>query len=92
MSTAVPDPSPDLLQRAATVRRSAMALGQCSDADRRAAVLAMADALETPERRLERIADLRGKGLHEEADRALAEFLRTMGPALEAALSKAEQR
>lgn len=37
---------------------------------------AMADALETPERRLERIADLRGKGLHEEADRALAEFRR----------------
>jgi glutamate-5-semialdehyde dehydrogenase len=46
MSTAVPDPSPDLLQRAATVRRSAMALGQCSDADRRTAVLAMADALD----------------------------------------------
>ena len=37
---------------------------------------AMADALETPERRLERIADLRVKGLHEEADRALAEFRR----------------
>ncbi len=37
---------------------------------------AMADALETPERRLERIADLRQKGLHDEADRALAEFRR----------------
>ena len=37
---------------------------------------AMADALETPERRLERIADLRVKGLHDEADRALAEFRR----------------
>jgi len=46
MSTPVPDPSPALLQRATSVRRSAMALGQCSDADRRAAVLAMADALE----------------------------------------------
>jgi glutamate-5-semialdehyde dehydrogenase len=45
-SPAVPDPSPDLLQRAAAVRRSAMALGQCSDQQRRAAVVAMADALE----------------------------------------------
>jgi glutamate-5-semialdehyde dehydrogenase len=45
-SPAVPDPSPDLLQRAAAVRRSAMALGQCSDQQRRAAVGAMADALE----------------------------------------------
>ncbi|NDC14804.1 MAG: glutamate-5-semialdehyde dehydrogenase [Synechococcaceae bacterium WB9_2_170] len=43
---AVPDPSPALLERAAAVRRSAMALGQCSDAERRQAVLAMADALE----------------------------------------------
>ena len=34
------------------------------------------EALETPERRLERIADLRAKGLHDEADRALAEFRR----------------
>ena len=36
----------------------------------------MADALETPQRRLERIADLRAKGLHDEADRQLAEFRR----------------
>jgi len=36
----------------------------------------MTQALETPERRLERIADLRAKGLHDEADRALAEFRR----------------
>jgi glutamate-5-semialdehyde dehydrogenase len=42
----VPDPSPELLQRAAGVRRAAMALGQLGDAERRAAVLAMADALE----------------------------------------------
>ena len=46
MSTSVPDPSPALLQRAAAVRRSAMALGQRADGDRRTAVLAMADALE----------------------------------------------
>lgn len=36
----------------------------------------MADSLDTPERRLERIADLRARGLHDEADRALAEFRR----------------
>ena len=42
----VPDPSPELLQRAAAVRRAAMALGQLTDAERRDAVLAMAAALE----------------------------------------------
>ncbi len=42
----VPDPTPDLLQRAAAVRRAAMALAQCSDAQRRQALLAMAEALE----------------------------------------------
>jgi len=36
----------------------------------------MSEALDTPERRLERIADLRAKGLHVEADRALGEFRR----------------
>ena len=41
----VPDPSPELLQRAAAVRRAAMALGQLSDGERREALLAMADAL-----------------------------------------------
>jgi glutamate-5-semialdehyde dehydrogenase len=45
-TSAVPDPSPDLLQRAAAVRRSAMALGQCSDQQRRQAVEAMAAALQ----------------------------------------------
>jgi len=45
-AVSVPDPSPELLQRAAAVRRAAMALGQCSDGERQAAVLAMADALE----------------------------------------------
>ncbi len=43
---AVPEPSADLLLRAAAVRRAAMALGQCSDAERCAAVQAMARALE----------------------------------------------
>ncbi len=36
----------------------------------------MADALDTPERRLERIAGLRLRGLHEDADRELTEFRR----------------
>ena len=42
----VPDPSSDLLQRAAAVRRAAMALGRLSDQQRRQAVQAMAAALE----------------------------------------------
>jgi len=42
----VPDPSPELLQRAAAVRRAAMALGRLSDHQRRQAVDAMAAALE----------------------------------------------
>ena len=46
LSVSVPDPTPELLQRAAAVRRAAMALGQCSDQERRQAVLAMADALD----------------------------------------------
>jgi glutamate-5-semialdehyde dehydrogenase len=45
-AVSVPDPSPELLQRAAAVRRSAMALAQLADAERQAAVLAMAAALE----------------------------------------------
>ena len=42
----VPEPGPELLQRAAAVRRSAMALGQLPDSQRREAVMAMAAALE----------------------------------------------
>ncbi len=42
---AVPDPSPELLQRATAVRRAAMDLGQRSDAERRHALEAMAEAL-----------------------------------------------
>jgi len=43
----VPDPSPELLQRAAGVRTAAMALGRIGNQQRREAVLAMAAALET---------------------------------------------
>ena len=42
----VPDPSPELLSRAAAVRRAAMALAQSSDGQRQAALQAMADALQ----------------------------------------------
>ncbi|MFM9088599.1 MAG: glutamate-5-semialdehyde dehydrogenase [Cyanobium sp.] len=41
-----PEPTAELLQRAAALRRGAMALAQRSDGERRAAVEAMADALE----------------------------------------------
>jgi hypothetical protein len=41
---------------------------------KRAEVGAAAPAAESPERELERIAELRRDGRHEEADRALAEF------------------
>ena len=41
-----PEPSAELLQRAAAVRRGAMALARCSDGERQAAVNAMAEALE----------------------------------------------
>jgi glutamate-5-semialdehyde dehydrogenase len=44
--SAVPDPSPELLQRASLLRRSALALGQLNDGPRRQAVEAMATALE----------------------------------------------
>ncbi len=72
MSTSVPDPSPDLLQRAAAVRRSAMALGQQSDADRRSAVLAMADALEAAQ---ESIVTANQTDLQAAASEGLAEAL-----------------
>jgi len=45
MASTVPEPTPALLGRAAGVRRAAAALGQTSDAQRRAALDSMADAL-----------------------------------------------
>jgi glutamate-5-semialdehyde dehydrogenase len=44
-SSAVPEPTPALLERAAATRRAAMALGRLDDGERRRAVQAMADAL-----------------------------------------------
>ncbi|MCP9845445.1 glutamate-5-semialdehyde dehydrogenase [Synechococcus sp. Lug-A] len=46
MTSPVPDPSPELLQRALAVRRAAGQLAQSSDAERQAALEAMAAALE----------------------------------------------
>jgi len=92
MSTSVPDPSPDLLQRAAAVRRSAMALGQRSDADRRSAVLAMADALEAAQ---ESIVAANQADLQAAASEGLAEALvarlRLDGPKLAAAIDGVRQ-
>ncbi len=52
MTTTVPEPSAELLQRAAQVRQAAMALGRCSDHERRQAVLAMAAGLESQRRQI----------------------------------------
>ncbi|MBU6250120.1 MAG: glutamate-5-semialdehyde dehydrogenase [Cyanobacteria bacterium REEB417] len=92
MSTPVPDPSPALLQRAASVRRSAMALGQCSDADRRAAVLAMADALEADQSAIVAAnqADLEAAASDGLAE-ALVARLRLDGPKLAAAIAGVRQ-
>jgi len=92
MSTSVPDPSPDLLQRAAAVRRSAMALGQQSDADRRSAVLAMADALEAAQ---DSIVAANQTDLQAAASEGLAEALvarlKLDGPKLTAAIDGVRQ-
>ena len=92
MSTSVPDPSPDLLQRAAAVRRSATALGQQSDADRRSAVLAMADALEAAQ---DSIVTANQTDLQAAASEGLAEALvarlKLDGPKLTAAIDGVRQ-
>jgi len=46
---AVPEPTPELLARAAAVRHAAIALGQLADGERQAALRAMAAALEEEE-------------------------------------------
>ncbi|GCE64235.1 glutamate-5-semialdehyde dehydrogenase [cyanobiont of Ornithocercus magnificus] len=45
-TNAVPDPSPELLARAATVRQAAVSLGQCDEERRRQALVSMASSLE----------------------------------------------
>ncbi len=51
-SSVVPEPSPDLFQRAFLVRRSSIHLAQSSDIQRQSALLAMADALATRSREI----------------------------------------
>ena len=46
LNQAVPDPSPELLARASSLRRHAIDLAQCTDQQRQEALLAMAEALE----------------------------------------------
>ncbi|MFO7629546.1 MAG: glutamate-5-semialdehyde dehydrogenase [Prochlorococcaceae cyanobacterium] len=88
----VPDPSPELLQRAAAVRRAAMALGQCSDQQRRQAVLAMAAALEASAAEIEAAnrADLEAAGADGLAESLLAR-LKLDGPKLAAAIAGVRQ-
>ncbi|MFM8525937.1 MAG: glutamate-5-semialdehyde dehydrogenase [Cyanobacteriota bacterium] len=92
MTTTVPQPSPDLLQRAATVRQAAMALGRCCDDERRQAVLAMADGLEA---RREVILEATRLDLEAAAADGLAPALvarlRLDGPKLSAAIEGVRQ-
>lgn len=89
---AVPDPSPALLERAAGVRRSAMALGQCSDGQRQAAVLAMADALEAARSEILAAngADL-AAAASESLPSALVARLKLDGPKLDGAIAGVRQ-
>ncbi|MEB3166243.1 MAG: glutamate-5-semialdehyde dehydrogenase [Cyanobacteriota bacterium] len=90
--TVIPEPGPELLERAAAVRRAAMALGQCSDAQRREAVLAMAAALERASGRIEAAnrADLEAAAAEGLAP-ALVARLRLDGAKLAAAIEGVRQ-
>jgi glutamate-5-semialdehyde dehydrogenase len=91
-AVSVPDPSPELLQRAAGVRRSAMALAQLSDHDRRRALEAMADALDDQRDRILQanhrdLAAADAEGLAP----ALVARLRLDGPKLDGAITGVRQ-
>ncbi|MFM9072829.1 MAG: glutamate-5-semialdehyde dehydrogenase [Cyanobium sp.] len=83
-----PEPTAELLQRAAALRRGAMALAQSSDGERRAAVEAMADALE---RQLEAILQANTNDLKaaeaEGLAPALVARLKLDGPKLDGAIA-----
>ncbi len=68
----VPEPSSELLQRALEVRRAALALGQLTDEQRRQALLAMANALETRETE---IVAANAKDLKKSSEDGLAQSL-----------------
>jgi glutamate-5-semialdehyde dehydrogenase len=92
LSAAVPDPSPELLQRAVAVRRSASVLAQLGDADRQAALEAMATALE--ERREAILAANRQDLADAAADdlaASLVERLKLDGPKLDGAIEGVRQ-
>lgn len=82
MFIAVPDPTPALLARAVGLRRQALELAQCSDEQRRQALVAMADALEE-----QRSAILEAN----QADMELA-AAESLGPALVARLKLDDQK
>ncbi|MCX5927123.1 MAG: gamma-glutamyl-phosphate reductase, partial [Cyanobium sp. LacPavin_0920_WC12_MAG_63_22] len=88
----IPDPSPDLLARAAQVRRCAMALGQLDDGQRRQAVLAMAEALEQGSEAIlvANQADLEAAAAEELAP-ALVARLKLDGPKLAGAIAGVRQ-
>jgi len=83
-----PEPSAELLQRAAAVRRGAMALAQRSDGERQAAVRAMAKALERNRDAILRAnqEDLDG-AIREGLAPALMARLKLDGPKLESAIA-----
>ncbi|MFY7695710.1 MAG: glutamate-5-semialdehyde dehydrogenase [Cyanobium sp.] len=83
-----PEPSAELLQRAAAVRRGAMALAQRSDGERQAAVQAMAKALERNRDAILRAnqEDLNG-AIREGLAPALMARLKLDGPKLESAIA-----
>ena len=83
-----PEPSAELLQRAAAVRRGAMALAQRSDGERQAAVQAMAKALERNRDAILRAnqEDLDG-AIREGLAPALMARLKLDGPKLEGAIA-----
>ena len=82
MFIAVPDPTPALLARAVGLPRQALELAQCSDEQRRQALVAMADALEE-----QRSAILEAN----QADMELA-AAESLGPALVARLKLDDQK
>ena len=89
---AIPDPSPELLQRAAAVRRHAMALGQLPDGQRQAAVRAMAEALEAARQEIlaANQADLEAAAA-EGLAAALVARLKLDGPKLDGAIAGVRQ-
>jgi glutamate-5-semialdehyde dehydrogenase len=91
-AVSVSDPSPELLQRAAAVRCAAMALGQLSDGERRAALLAMAEALEADSAAIvaANAADLEAAAAENLAP-ALVARLKLDGPKLAAAIEGVRQ-